>query len=88
MTMFWSYASALGADATAPLLWPAQRARADAEGVEMHRFGALTSGQTLVYDAAGRLLFSGGITASRGQGTTFAIRLPVRPVESAEEVAA
>jgi hypothetical protein len=29
-------------------------------------FGAKTSGQTVVYDAGGRLLFSGGITAARG----------------------
>ena len=29
-------------------------------------FGAFTSGQTLVYDANGRLIFNGGITASRG----------------------
>ena len=29
-------------------------------------FGVFTSGQTLVYDANGRLIFNGGITASRG----------------------
>ena len=29
-------------------------------------FGAFTSGQTLVYDSSGRLIFNGGITASRG----------------------
>ncbi|MGH7843019.1 MAG: RedB protein [Candidatus Binataceae bacterium] len=33
---------------------------------EARRFGAATSGQTMVYDAAGRLVFSGGITAARG----------------------
>jgi len=38
----------------------------DVDGVEARRFGALTSGQVLVYDAAGRLRFSGGITAARG----------------------
>ena len=30
------------------------------------RFGAETSGQTLLYDRDGRLLFSGGTTGSRG----------------------
>jgi len=38
----------------------------DDAGVEAERFGAATSGQTLLYDAAGNLLFSGGITGSRG----------------------
>ncbi len=38
----------------------------DESGVEAARFGAGVSGQTLLYDAKGRLLFSGGITASRG----------------------
>ncbi|HEY4328954.1 MAG TPA: RedB protein [Phycisphaerae bacterium] len=38
----------------------------DDEGKETHRFGAGTSGQTLFYDAGGRLLFAGGITESRG----------------------
>lgn len=41
--------------------------RSDDRGVESSRFGAVTSGQTVVYDPAGRLLFSGGVTASRGQ---------------------
>jgi hypothetical protein len=38
----------------------------DWDGVEAHRFGAETSGQSLLYDASGKLLFSGGITGSRG----------------------
>ena len=38
----------------------------DDEGAEADRFHAATSGQTLLYDAGGRLLFSGGITGSRG----------------------
>jgi hypothetical protein len=38
----------------------------DDSGLEAHRFGAATSGQTLLYDADGTLLFSGGITAARG----------------------
>jgi hypothetical protein len=38
----------------------------DNGGREAGLFGASTSGQTDLYDAAGRLLFSGGITAARG----------------------
>jgi hypothetical protein len=38
----------------------------DNEGVEARRFHAVTSGQTVLYDAKGHLLFSGGITSSRG----------------------
>jgi hypothetical protein len=33
---------------------------------EARRFGASASGQVLLYDAAGLLLFEGGITAARG----------------------
>lgn len=38
----------------------------DDEGVEARRFRAATSGQTMLYDARGSLLFSGGITSARG----------------------
>ncbi|HJR05668.1 MAG TPA: hypothetical protein VJ842_00100 [Pyrinomonadaceae bacterium] len=38
----------------------------DDEGVEAVRFRAATSGQTMLYDAEGKLLFSGGITSARG----------------------
>jgi len=38
----------------------------DDEGVEAGRFRAATSGQTMLYDAGGKLLFSGGITGARG----------------------
>lgn len=38
----------------------------DDDGVESHRFHSLTSGQTALYDVDGNLIFSGGITASRG----------------------
>jgi hypothetical protein len=38
----------------------------DPDGVEARRFGAMTSGQTALYDPAGHLLFQGGITESRG----------------------
>ncbi|NTX09998.1 RedB protein [Myxococcus sp. CA051A] len=38
----------------------------DAGGEQARRFGAVTSGHSLLYDAAGRLRFSGGITGARG----------------------
>ena len=37
----------------------------DDDGVEAKRFGVETSGQTLLYDKTGALLFSGGITGAR-----------------------
>jgi hypothetical protein len=45
---------------------PGVRVVADTGGEESRRFGAETSGQTLLFSADGRLLFSGGITESRG----------------------
>ena len=38
----------------------------DDEGIEASRFHAATSGQTMLYDKEGRLLFSGGMTGARG----------------------
>jgi hypothetical protein len=38
----------------------------DLGGADASAFGAQSSGQTLLYDAAGRLVFAGGITAFRG----------------------
>ena len=38
----------------------------DDDGVEAQRFGVATSGQTMLYDRRGTLIFSGGITGSRG----------------------
>jgi hypothetical protein len=37
----------------------------DVDGLEARSFGAATSGQTLLYDKRGALLFSGGITGAR-----------------------
>jgi len=39
----------------------------DSDGDEALRFGVSTSGQTLLYDRDGRLLYSGGITGARGK---------------------
>jgi hypothetical protein len=38
----------------------------DEDGAEARLFNSSTSGQTILYDSSGRLLFSGGITGSRG----------------------
>ena len=38
----------------------------DVDGAEAQRLGAETSGHTFLFDPTGRLLFNGGITASRG----------------------
>jgi hypothetical protein len=38
----------------------------DVDGTEARKFGAETSGHTFLFDHLGRLLFSGGITQSRG----------------------
>jgi hypothetical protein len=45
---------------------PGVHVRTDEDGREARRFGSVTSGQVLLYDAAGRLRFTGGITPSRG----------------------
>jgi hypothetical protein len=45
---------------------PGVRVLSDPGGAEASLFGAQASGQTMLYDAAGNLRFSGGITASRG----------------------
>jgi hypothetical protein len=38
----------------------------DEDGIEAARFGAATSGEALLFDSEGRLMFNGGITAARG----------------------
>jgi hypothetical protein len=54
---------------------PGTTALRDDDGVEAARFGAATSGFTLLYDADGRLLFQGGLTPSRGhEGDSFGQR--------------
>jgi hypothetical protein len=45
---------------------PGVHAIEDHDGLEVRRFGASTSGQTLLYDTNGHLVFNGGITAARG----------------------
>jgi hypothetical protein len=45
---------------------PGVNVSCDAGGFEARTFGVFTSGHVLLYDAGGDLLFSGGVTASRG----------------------
>lgn len=45
---------------------PGVRSFADPGGIVARAFGTSTSGETLLFDARGALLFSGGITVSRG----------------------
>ncbi|MBP6343624.1 MAG: hypothetical protein KA403_06815 [Candidatus Omnitrophica bacterium] len=45
---------------------PGVQAIVDHDGVQAGLFGGTTSGQTFLYDQKGRLVFMGGITASRG----------------------
>jgi len=45
---------------------PGVRVNADEDGRESKLFRAATSGQTVLYGISGQLLFSGGITKSRG----------------------
>jgi hypothetical protein len=55
-TQLWRRASAL----------PDAIVMRDDDGAKARRLGAETSGQIVLYDARGKLLFSGGITGSRG----------------------
>jgi len=56
----WDHARQLaGGHVTVNVLW-------DDEGREARRFGVRTSGEVLLYDRHGDLLFHGGVTGSRG----------------------
>lgn len=54
-------------------------------GHEARRFGVQTSGQVLVYDRAGRLLFSGGTTGARGKTGNNMGRLAILAALEAEQ---
>ena len=57
----------------------------DDEGVEANRFHAATSGQTLLYDKEGKLLFSGGITSARGHAGDNAGRTAIVSLLTVDE---
>jgi hypothetical protein len=57
----------------------------DDAGLEAQRFGAETSGQVFLYGANGGLLFSGGITASRGHAGDNAGRATILALLNREQ---
>jgi hypothetical protein len=59
---------------------PGVQVATDVDGIEARRFGVSTSGQVVVYSRAGRQLFSGGITGSRGHEGTNAGRSAVEAI--------
>lgn len=66
----WSLAQAL----------PGVQAISDQNGTAARHFHATTSGQVVLYDPQGRLMFSGGITASRGHAGRNAGRTAVESI--------
>lgn len=50
----------------------------DVDGVEARRFGATTSGQTILYSQRGERIFSGGITFARGHSGDNAGRTAIQ----------
>lgn len=65
----------------------------DDDGAEARRFGVSTSGQTLLYDRDGKLVYAGGITAARGKNGSNAGRSILlewladgRPTQAATQV--
>jgi hypothetical protein len=64
---------------------PGVHAVRDPGGEEARRFGALTSGHALLYDADGALRYSGGLTASRGHEGANAGATAVRDLLTRDE---
>jgi hypothetical protein len=61
----------------------------DIGGVEIERFGGSVSGQTMVYDPRGRLVFQGGITGARGhEGANSGMDSVIQLVQGESNVAA
>lgn len=61
--------------------------RDDAGGVRARKYGAQTSGHVVLYDAQGKLLFSGGITRSRGHAGDNAGRRTLQEALSGQAIA-
>jgi len=64
---------------------PGVRVVIDHDQVEAHRFGALTSGHTVLYGGDGALRFAGGITDARGQAGASAGRAQITALVRAEQ---
>lgn len=54
----------------------------DPDGAEARRFSVVTSGQTLIYGRDGRLIFSGGLTAARGETGSYPLNIVHSLIES------
>jgi hypothetical protein len=65
---------------------PGVRAFEDRDGAVARSFGVFTSGETLLYDPAGRLQFQGGITAFRGHSGDNAGRSAITALLQGDEV--
>jgi hypothetical protein len=71
-TALWKQASSIPG---VTVLW-------DSHAVETERFGARVSGQTLMYDRDGKLVFSGGLTNARGhKGDSIGVDALIRLVK-------
>ncbi len=58
----------------------------DIDGHEARRFGARTSGMVVMYSGQGKLLFSGGVTGSRGhQGDNYGLDQLAASIDSQQE---
>ncbi|MFO0578609.1 MAG: RedB protein [Polyangia bacterium] len=66
---------------------PGVQAHWDDDGTEARRFGALTSGEALLWGARGRLLFRGGITPWRGHAGENAGRATILALLETESAA-
>lgn len=66
---------------------PGLRSAADPGGATAGRFGVATSGAVLLYDARGRLAFSGGVTAGRGHEGDSPGNLALRAVLTGDSAA-
>jgi hypothetical protein len=67
---------------------PTVRVLADEGGQLAGIFGAYTSGQVLLYDPSGQLVFNGGITSARGHEGDNAGRTAIRELVSQRHLAA
>jgi hypothetical protein len=64
---------------------PGAKVVSDPDGVEARRFNATTSGHTLLYNERGELLFSGGITQSRGHAGDNTGRFAIESLLAGEQ---
>jgi len=71
---------------TAAAAIPGVTVERDSEGRHARTFGSATSGDTLLYDGAGQLLFHGGITGARGHSGDNAGRSAIEALLRGESI--